>query len=469
VSAFRWTEREVARALGVPDETLSDRAFSEVSTDTRSMVPGALFVALRGERFDAHDFLSGAIEAGAAALVVERVPDGLPDGILYFQVPDSLLALGTLARYRRDHIRARVVGVVGSNGKTTTKDLLRAVLEPAFRVHSTQGNLNNRIGVPRTLFATPDDAEVLVIEMGTNEPGEIEILASIVRPDAVVITSIGEEHLEKLGSVEGVLREETSVLAELHPLGFAVVAESPPSLVHRAREMIGPERVRVAGFSPTSDLHPDGGADAIEVEEDGSTRWSWLGHPARLPIPGRFNVRNALLALGVAQEWGVSPEAALSGLAAVPPAKLRGEWHRIGGMRVLADCYNSNPPGVAAAVDLLASLPHHGARVVVLGTMRELGAAAPRLHAEVAAQVTEHVGRGVDLVVATGTFQDAFAPQAERLGERLVLSPDPVEAYGAAAARFRGDETILLKASRGEALERWLPLLERDFGSAGSV
>lgn len=463
MTTFAWPAADVAEALGVPREDGDLAVYPQVSTDTRTLQSGALFVALRGARFDAHTMLGEAAAAGAAGAVVSRVPEDAPPNLRYYVVSDTLRALGALAHYRRERTRARVVGVVGSNGKTTTKDLLRAALSARFAIHATQGNLNNQIGVPLTLLAAPVEAEVLVVEMGTNEPGEIEILSSIVRPDVVVVTSIGEEHLEKLGSLDGVLEEEISAVRGLGPEGVAFVAEEPPQLPERARELLGPNRVRVAGLR-AADLRPDRGVEGIEVLPDGTTRWSWRGHELRLGLPGRFNVRNALLALGVAVELGVPEEDAVRGLEGVTSAKLRGEWHDIRGLRILADCYNSNPPSVRAAVELLAALPTGGRKVAVLGTMREMGAHAAALHEQVASYLLQRLGQGVDLVVATGAFVDAFAALAPDDDNRIIRCVDPVEAYGALAGRLDGDETILLKASRGEALERWLPMLREEWG-----
>ncbi|HEX2191166.1 MAG TPA: UDP-N-acetylmuramoyl-tripeptide--D-alanyl-D-alanine ligase [Longimicrobiaceae bacterium] len=477
MSGFRWTAGEVRKALedemmrawatrGAGDRYGGDTvAFSGVSTDTRRIAPGSLFVALVGERFDAHDFLRQAAEAGAAGAVVSRRPEEVPEGMLLFEVDDTRRALGRLARHRRRLHRGQVVGIAGSNGKTTTKDLVRAALSARYRVHATEGNLNNQFGVPLTLLAAPDEAEVIVVEMGTNEPGEIAVLASIAEPDFGIVTSIGEEHLEKLGSLEGVLEEELKLVSGLRLGGVALVAEDPPALPQRSRAELGAYRVRVVGLSEGADLHPDGGVDAVEVLPDGTTRWSWEGVPVHLPLPGRHNVRNALFALGLAREMGISRESAARALAKVPRPKLRNEWHRIGGMQVLADCYNSNPPSLAAAVELLASLPAGGGKVAVVGTMREMGEHAPALHARAAEQIAARVGRGIDRVVATGEFAGAFAPHAAALGDRLVAVADPVEAYAAAAPLLAPTDTILLKASRGESLERWLPLLERDFGN----
>jgi UDP-N-acetylmuramoyl-tripeptide--D-alanyl-D-alanine ligase len=465
VNTFSWAAETVCGVLGCQSEPGdSDLAFSDVSTDTRSLGSGSLFVALAGERFDAHDFLRAAAEAGARGALVSRIPEDAPPDVRYFIVPDTLVALGDLARFRRRSLDARVIGVAGSNGKTTTKDLLRAALATRFRVHATQGNLNNRIGLPLTLFATPADAEVLVLEMGTNEPGEIRELCRIAEPELGLITSIGEEHLEKLVDLRGVLEEETELLAALPPDAVGIVAEEPPELPARSREIRGDDRVRIAGFGDDADLRPDGGLDGVEVLPDGTTRWSWRGTPFHVPLPGRHNVRNALLAVGIAEQLGVSAEDAARGIGEMSSPKLRGEWHRIGAMRVLADCYNANPPSLAAAVDLLASLPTDGEKIAVVGTMRELGPTSDELHRRSAEVLAARIGSGIDRVIATGDFVRAFDAVAAELGERLVLAEDPVDAFEAIAGSLRGTETVLLKGSRGVALERWIPLLQKQWG-----
>lgn len=457
-----WNEARVTEALGLEGGDPS-RPFSSISTDTRAIGPGDLFVALKGDRFDGHAFLRGAAEAGAVAAVVSEEPADVPAGMTLYRVEDTLVGLGRIGAYRRRSLHARFVGVVGSNGKTTTKELIRAVLRTRYRVHATTGNLNNQIGVPLTLLAMPEESEVGVIEMGTDRPGEVAALASIVRPDHVAITSIGEEHLELLGDLNGVLDEEISVLHDLPPTGKAFVAEEPDALPRRAREIVGRTRVKIAGLRPKADLRPDGGERAIHVVEDGSTVWTWRGLEVRLPIPGRFNVRNALLALGVGIELGVPPEEAVRGLSTVRVPRFRGEWVQYGDLRVLADCYNANPPSLAAVVDLLGSLPARGRRIAVLGTMRELGPTSGQLHQAAADRIAKLVGDRIDLVIGTGDFVPAFEKYRTRLGDQLILAEDPVDAYSAVGPSLKPSDTILLKGSRGVQLERWLPLLERDF------
>jgi UDP-N-acetylmuramoyl-tripeptide--D-alanyl-D-alanine ligase len=465
LTGFRWAAGEVRAALEV-QAPAGETEYTGVSTDTRKIGPGALFVALQGASFDGHDHLAEAAAKGAAGAVVSRLPADAPADLVYFRVADTLHALGRLARHRRRALGGRVVAVAGSNGKTTTKELLRAVLSPALRVHATDANLNNQVGVPLTLLATPDDAEAVIVETGTNEPGEIALLSRIVEPDAAIITSIGEEHLEGLGSVEGVLAEELAVFDALRAGGIGIVAEEPTELPEGATERIGGIRLRVAGLGDGAELRPDGGAEGIRFRPDGSTEWSFRGVPVHLPLPGMHNVRNALLALGLAAEWGVPVEAAARGLAAIRAPKMRNEWLRIGATNVIADCYNANPPSMRAALDLLARIPAEGEKVAVIGTMRELGDHGERLHRELALHAAGLVGHGIDRVVATGEFVAAFAENGSRLGDRLIAVEDPLAAYEALRPTLRGGETLLLKGSRGVQLERLLPLIERDFAQS---
>ncbi len=459
-----WTDARVLEALAptgaAPAHPGASVAldYSAVSTDTRTIVAGALFVALRGEKFDAHEFLARAVDAGAAAAVVEHVPAGAPE-IPYYVVPDTLVALGFLARYYRRQLTARVCAITGSNGKTTTKELTRAALATRFRTHATSGNLNNLVGAPLTLLATPPDAEAVVVELGTNAPGEVARLAAIAEPDACIVTGIAEEHLEGLGDLEGVLREETSILLTLPRSGFAVVSDEPPSLARRARELGA--RTLAAGWSEHADARLR--AEDVRIAADGHVAFRWQGRDVHLSLPARHNARNALLGLGVALEWGADAERAVEALTSVRAGKMRGEVAVFGELMVLVDCYNSNPSSLRAAVDTLAAMPRRGGRVAVIGTMLELGPRSDEIHREAA----EHLaGGGLDLVVATGAFYDAFAPFAAELGERLVRVHDPLEAMPVLEARLRGNEIVLLKGSRGVALERLLPLLQARWGSA---
>jgi len=457
---FSWTVSEVGRALGVPAaHPGSATEFSAVSTDSRSLPPGALFVALKGDRFDGHDFLSEVVARGAAGVVVSESRD-LPDGVQVFRVPDTLVALGDLARHYRDTLGARVVGITGSAGKTTTKDFLQAMTRGSLRVHATPGNLNNRIGLPSTVLGAPADTELLILEMGTNEPGEIETLASIARPGLAVVTTVGETHLEKLGSLDGVLNEKLDLLRGLVDGGIAFVGDEPPVLAQRARQLVG--RVRVAGWSSRADadLRPR----RAEFDEQGRFRFEWEGQQVRLLVPGRHSVSNALLALAVARNLGIPARDAAGRIQDVLPGRMRTEIRMLGGLTLLVDCYNASPQSVEAALGLLASIGAPGRKVAVLGTMLELGEDAEAIHRRV---LEKALARGLDLVVATGLFADpARSLEASASGPELWAVADPDEAGRRLLEELDGSETVLLKASRGIALERLIPGLELRFGNS---
>lgn len=462
-----WTGSAVRAALGLPPGEGAD--FTGISTDTRTVAPGALFVALKGERFDGHEYLDEALARGAAGAVVSEAfaaREGHRFPGLLFPVGDTLVALGRLAHHRRRELGARgvrVVGITGSSGKTTAKEMTRGALEGRWRVHATTGNLNNRVGLPLTILAAPDDASVLVLEMGTNEPGEIGALAAIAEPEIGVVTTIGPAHLEKLGSLDGVLREKTALLAGLPAHGWAVVGEEPAALATRARELVA--RVRVAGWSGAAD--PDLRPEDLHLREDGTWGFRWRGEPVLLRIPGRHAVLNALLALAVADLLQVPSAVAALGVSSVAPAGMRGERRRMGGLTVLVDCYNANPQSMRSALDSLVESPAPGGRVAVLGSMLELGEGAEAYHREL---LDHALHLPLDLVVAVGAFADA----ARQVGERVTPSGGPalLVADGAAGAaallaeRLSGGETVLLKGSRGVALERVLPVLEEAFGGA---
>lgn len=465
----RWTEQQVLEALelAIPEDRgngqrLDASEYVSVGTDTRAMEEGSLFVALRGENFDGHAFLEQARQQGARAAVVESVPENAPP-LRYYRVPDTLTALGRLGRYRRRSVGGRVVAITGTNGKTTTKEMTRAILSTRYTTHATSGNLNNLVGAPLTLLATPDNAEALVVEIGMNVPGEIARLGEIVEPDVGVVTAVAEGHLEGIGTLEGVLREKTSLLSRVRSGGLAVVADEPASLPERARSLT--RRVRVAGWTGRADA--DLRAEDLRIDSEGRVRFSWQGRDVGLPFGGRAHVRNALIALAVGLEWEVDPGDAVAALEAMDPPHMRGEAHRLGELTVIADCYNSNPASLDAAVDTLVHMPRRGGRVAVVGSMLELGTQSEALHRASAARIAD---ADVDLIVATGLFVPAFESVRDDLGDRLIAAEDPMDALEPLLDRLSGEEVVLLKGSRGMELERFLPPLKERFGgSAGEA
>jgi UDP-N-acetylmuramoyl-tripeptide--D-alanyl-D-alanine ligase len=446
VTGRRWTSDEVAEALGVPAP--AKLTFAAISTDTRHLKPDTLFIALKGEKFDAHDFLEKAKSGGAAAAVVRRGTPAVA-GLPFFEVDDPLTALGLLARARRRMFPAAtpVVAITGSSGKTSTKEMIRAALGARYRVHATAANLNNLVGVPLTILGAPDDTEALVVEAGASIPGEIAKLRDIIEPTIAVITNIGYAHVEGLGSLEGVMREKLSLLDG-----------APVAIIGSGPETMWPEARKRTQVIPAA-LPGKSGEDALldrHLDRDGRPRLSLdSGEKVTLPALGIHQMENAQIALAVAQRAGVEHDAAVRALANVRLPEGRGDVREIGNLTVIDDTYNANPASMRRAVQTAAWLAGRQRRplVVVVGTMLELGPESARLHAEAAREIAR---RKPALVAAVGTFARAFETLREELGGRLITAADADALGPKLKSALRGNELILLKASRGVALERVL-------------
>ena len=443
-----WTSEAVARALGVPAP--AELTFSGISTDTRHPVPGTLFVALKGERFDAHDFLAQAKAAGAAAAVVRR---GTPPvaGLPTFEVADTLAALGLLARARRRLLPANapVVAITGSSGKTSAKEMIRSALAARWgeRVHATTGNLNNLVGVPLTILAAPEDTEALVVEAGASVPGEIAALRDIIEPTIAVVTNAGFAHLQGFGTVERLLQEKASLL---DGAPVAVVGNAP-GLVAEARRRA--RKVVIVARDEFGEVHPE----KVDVDGAGQPILHWMGASVTLPVLGLHHVDNAMIALAVAREAGVEPKAALAGLAGVKIPAGRGSLVSRGNLTIIDDSYNANPDSVLAALETALTYAARRRRplAVVLGSMLELGAESARLHAFVADELMSFLP-APEVVAAVGEFVPGFEKHRRALGDRLITAPDAETVGPLLKAALRGNEIVLLKASRGVALERVL-------------
>ncbi len=444
-----WTSDEVAAALGVPSP--AKLRFSAISTDTRHLTPGTLFVALKGDKFDAHNFLDKAKAAGATAAVVRR---GTPnvDGLAFFEVDDTLTALGLLARARRRMLPdgTPVVAITGSSGKTSTKEMIRAALGARYRVHATAANLNNLIGVPLTILSAPENTEALVVEAGASVPGEIARLRDIIEPTIAVITNVGYAHVEGFGSLEGVMAEKLSLLDRVP---VAVLGSGP--------EAMWPEARRRTQVIPAA-LHGKSADDSLldrYLDKDGHPQLSLdSGEKVTLPALGIHQLENAQIALAVAQRAGVEHDAAVRALAGLQLPEGRGNVREIGDMVVIDDTYNANPASMRRAVQTADWLARRQRRplVVVVGTMLELGPESARLHAEAAREIAQ---RKPALVAAVGTFARVFEGQREALGGRLITAADADALGPKLKSALRGNELVLLKASRGVALERVLNYL----------
>ena len=443
-----WTLDTIAAALAGEAVGKLPRGSAEltgITTDTRKIGKGNAFLALRGERFDGHDYLHDAVRDGATALIVSRAPKVDTLGVPIFEVRDTLVALGALGNYWRRAWGKTVIGVAGSNGKTSTKDLLRAAFSRAYTIYATTGNLNNRIGVPLTLLALPPEADIAVIELGTSLPGEVAILRDIAEPDIALVTSIAEEHLEGLGDLAGVLREEA---AAYEGVAVGIAPSAQPEIAEVARGKA--KRVIVAGLDASADLKPD----RWEIGPDGLGIIEIAGVTVRPPVRGLHNLRNAMLALAVAHECGVSYEDAAEGIAGMPQPKMRSAWEQVGNVTLINDAYNANPGSTRAAIELLNGTGSGRQRVIVLGTMRELGAASEQCHADIAGLA---LASGADIVAGIGEFAQALEKQNER--ERVITAPDVEDLWPRLEARLQRNAIILLKASRGVQLERLVPHL----------
>ncbi len=429
----------------------ADASFGAVTTDSRALPAGALFVALPGDRFDGNDFVADAHVKGAAGALVSRhasVP------LAQVEVRDTRRALGALAKAWRATSAMPVVAVTGSSGKTTVKELIAAILGVSRAICVTQGNLNNDVGVPLTLLKLAEEHDALVVELGANHAGEIDYLAGLVQPTVAVITNAGAAHLEGFGSVAGVAAAKGELLDHLPRAGTAVLnADDAFRADWLAR---APCEFKVTfGLSAAADCRvigePRYGAAGSEFTmrlPDGEDLDVWL------PLLGRQNVANALAASAAAQAAGASVEDIAAGLARAVPVggRLRTVAGR-SGATLIDDSYNANPASVSAALDHLASLG--GQRILVLGNMAELGPSAAELHR----QVGEYARGRCDLLLAIG---DLAAEAAAAFGERSSRSADIDAARATLEPLLRDDVTVLIKGSRVMGLDRLVRALETE-------
>jgi UDP-N-acetylmuramoyl-tripeptide--D-alanyl-D-alanine ligase len=422
----------------------ADRAFRGCSTDSRTIKSGELFIALRGERFDGHEFLAAAAGAGAGGALVDR---NVPAAALpLIRVDDTLAAMGRLAADWRGRFRAPLLAITGSNGKTTVKEMLAAILARRAPVLATRGNLNNEIGVPLTLFGLGAEHRFAVLEMGANHPGEIRRLTNIARPDVAVITQCAPAHLEGFGSVEGVARAKAEIYEGL-AAGGAAILNADDAYCALWRDLGAARRQISFGLSAPADVTAEDIAPLAGGGFGFRLRTPRGGIGVQLPLPGRHNVVNALAAAACCEAIDTPLADVAAGLGDVHPVKGRLERKPgVASATILDDTYNANPASLRAALDVLSGMP--GRHWLVLGDMGELGEAAPALHR----------GAG-ELARETG---------AERLFALGALSSEAVAGFGAGAYHYgsvadlveavkrdlRPDVVVLVKGSRAMQMER---------------
>ena len=421
-----------------------------VSTDTRTLAPGALFVALKGERYDAHDFVSTAHERGATAALVDHLVDADMPQIV---VPDTLAALGELARAVRSQRDARVIGITGSNGKTTVKTLITAILARHGRTHVNVGNLNNEIGVPLTLLAMPEHVQYAVIEMGAGKPGDIAYLARIARPFVGLVNNVAPAHLERLGSERGVAETKGAIYAALPADGVAII-NVDDAYADYFVELAGKRRIVRFGLDAKADV------GATFDARGGFTLRTPVGTtPVVLSQPGRHNVMNALAAAAIATALDVPLSTIRAGLEAAPAVagRLVRRKHASGAV-LIDDSYNANPGSFAAAIATLAA--ESGETILVMGDMAELGADAERLHAEVGALAKKS---GIRKLHAVGRLSRAAAAA---FGSGAAHYADQTALIAALRSDLHDGVVALIKGSRSSAMDRVVSALLDD-GNGG--
>ncbi len=434
----------------------ADVLVDAVSTDTRTLAPGMLFVALQGERHDAHAFAEQARERGASALLVNReLPLELPQVV----VADTQVALGEIARAVRSRSRARVIGITGSNGKTTVKTLLASILGRHGRTHVSAGNFNNEIGLPLTLLAMPADTEYAVIEMGAGKPGDIAYLARIAQPDVALVNNVAAAHLERMGNLQGVAETKGAIYRALPADGIAII-NADDAFAEYFAVLAGTRRTARFGLLRRADVSAN-----TDPEANAEGRFRLLT-PAgscevALPFPGRHNVMNALAASAVAVTIGVPLATIKSGLEAAPAVagRLLRTAHA-SEAAVIDDSYNANPGSFAAAIATLAAEP--GERVLVMGDMAELGTDAERLHADIGALARRS---GIQRLRAVGPLSRAAVAA---FGGGAQHYADQTQLIDALRAELRSGVVLLVKGSRSSAMDRVVDaLLGRDRSRGG--
>lgn len=438
------TLKEIATAVGGTFQGAADTAVYTVCTDTRNIVPGCLFVPIQGERFDGHDFLEQAFEAGAAAALCHKNMR-IDKPIVY--VKDTRLAFGALSGYYRNRFSFPVVGVTGSVGKTSTKEMIATVLEGRGEVLKTAGNFNNDIGLPHTLFGLSEKNTAAVIEMGMSDLGEISYLSRLTKPTIGVITNVGVSHLENLKTRDNILHAKLELLDGMAP-ETPLILNADNDKLREAIPLLG-SRVRSFGIEQEAEIK----AGQVEQVED-CTRfviyYNNNNYPAEIPTIGIHNVYNALAAFWVGIEVGMEPEEIVARFCFYENAGLRQKQIETDGVKVIADCYNASPDSMQSALSVIQSIHCTGKRYAVLGDMLELGETSSDLHYAVGTQAAS--GK-LETVFCYGQQAAEIANGVTAAGGKAIHSVDADELAEAIRAVVRPGDAIIFKASRGMRLE----------------
>jgi UDP-N-acetylmuramoyl-tripeptide--D-alanyl-D-alanine ligase len=408
-----------------------------VCIDSRKVTSGSVFFAIKGENHDGHDYLKQVFDSGAACAVISDHSKNIPDKPVIF-VADTITALGRLAKYVRQNSSYKVVAITGSAGKTSTKNMVSHVLKSKFRCYSSPKSFNNNIGVPLTVFEAPNDTEILVSELGSNHPGEIEYLTKIIEPDIAIVTSVLPAHLEGFGSLENIKEEKSSIAKGLKPGGRFFVTDS-------LFDYCTDRKIKFEPFCKPQNVKLGGYESSFEIE----------GVTVKLPLPGRANVENALAAWTVCKNLGISASQFADAIATVKPSDMRMECLKIGSAKILADCYNANPGSMANALETLSLIAKQEKKraVFIFGRMGELGSQSESLHAQLGSNITKYkisvalTIKGDCSISAQTAHNTADYDISIEVFENLSQLCDNMYKF------VKPDDIILIKASRSERYE----------------
>lgn len=461
---MKLTTADILKALGNETELLGpqqERTFDSLSSDTRKIRAGALFVAIRGERFDGNAFLHNAADSGASGALAGTGADleHLPENFQCFVVEDTVKALGRLAEYTIENSpELKVAAITGSNGKSTTKEITASVLRQKFNVHSTSGNFNNEIGLPLTVLGLDKSLhQALVLEIGANHPGEVAGLTKLVKPQVAAITTIAPSHLEGFGSIEGVLNAKLELFDNARP-GAKLCYNGDNAHLKNTVPLRYSNTVSF-GIEQANDIR----ADRITTDSNGAISFTLLPYDLKihLPLLGKHNVYNALAAASIGVAFGLDSDAIAAGIESACGMPRRLQIREIGTIRVLDDSYNSNPESARAALDTFCAIDHRGSRIAVIGDMLEMGKSSEIEHRKLGGYVA---GLDIEIAVFVGgmaaVMEDGFL-KADGDRERVITTPDKNKAWTILEKTLGAGDFLLVKASLGVGLDLIVKNLER--------
>jgi len=453
---------EIAAMIKPENELSSNKnvSVSGVTIDSRKIEKGNLFIPFKGENVDGHRFVEDAISRGAAAALWQKDVPNPPVHLPILIVEDTLIALQELARNYRQQLTVKVLGITGSNGKTTTKDMVASLLGQEFKVQKTEGNFNNHIGLPLTILRLKEETEIAILEMGMSSRGEIEFLSKLAQPDAVIITNIGESHLLDLGSREAIADAKLEIILGLQNEGLIVYHGDEPLLQERLAAYDGNGKLQTFGRSQQNDLYP------VEITQTSAGNTFTTNRSAlafNLPVLGTHNVLNALASMLAAQFFGVSYEKMNDGFASLKLTNMRMELvEGTEGINIINDAYNASPTSMKAAIELISNLEGYERKILVLGDMLELGPLEEKYHYQIGSQLDEDK---VDYVFTYGKLGAYMAEGAKKvLGEERVFTFESKENIASKIKQLvRPNATlVLVKASRGMKLEEVVTFLQTE-------